>query len=158
MEERTRKVRKTKEQLQAEAEARARKAAEQTVTDAISGLPRAFVVGTMNSVEMAFVPVRILKNGPATVVFWQDGSKTVVKPGPDVTPNEYDAFTAALAIRIFGNNSRLKKLIRVKTAVVKPKARKVVQTIVEDEVVKPVGEYRLNPDALEEPLEDEADE
>ena len=67
------------------------------------------------SIRNTLQPVRILKNGPAMVVFWQDGSKTVVKPGPNVTPNDYDAFTAALAIKVFGNNSHLKKMIRALT-------------------------------------------
>lgn len=71
-----------------------------------------------------YTPKRILRNGPATVVFWVDGTKTVVKPGPNVTPNDYDAFTAALAIKVFGNNSHLKKLIKAKTVVEKPKVKK----------------------------------
>lgn len=66
-------------------------------------------------VRQKFTPVKIIKNGPATVVFWKDGTKTVVKCAPETTPSDYDAFTAALAIKIFGNNSRLKKMIKVLT-------------------------------------------
>lgn len=60
-------------------------------------------------------PKRILRSGIATIVFWEDGSKTVVKRSPDEPDNEYAAFTAALAIRIFGSNSKVKKVIKTKT-------------------------------------------
>ena len=68
--------------------------------------------------RLKFIPVKIIKNGRATVVFWNDGTKTVVKCAPETTPSDYDAFTAALAIKIFGNNSRLKKMI--KAAIITP--------------------------------------
>ena len=63
----------------------------------------------------AFTPMRILRNGPATIVFWPDGTKTVVKRAPDEPDNEYVAFTAALALKIFGSNSALKRIIAEKT-------------------------------------------
>lgn len=63
----------------------------------------------------ALIPKRILRHGPATIVFWCDGTKTVVKRAPDEPDNEYTAFTAALAIRIFGSNSKLKKIVKTKT-------------------------------------------
>lgn len=72
-------------------------------------------------VRQKFTPVKIIKNGPATVVFWKDGTKTVVKCAPETTPSDYDAFTAALAIKIFGNNSRLKKMMKVLTVKVEKK-------------------------------------
>jgi hypothetical protein len=74
--------------------------------------------------ECVFTPVRILKSGNATIVFWKDGTKTVVKCGADETPDDYDAFTAALAIKIFGNNSRLKKVIKNKTVIQQTKKGK----------------------------------
>lgn len=67
------------------------------------------------TISLKFIPIKIIKNGPATVVFWKDGTKTVVKCAPETTPSDYDAFTAALAIKIYGNNSRLKKMIKVLT-------------------------------------------
>ena len=60
-------------------------------------------------------PKRILRCGIATIVFWADGTKTVVKRAPDEPDNEYAAFTAALAIKTFGSNSKVKKIIRQKT-------------------------------------------
>lgn len=59
-------------------------------------------------------PKRILRSGPATIVFWVDGTKTIVKRAPDEEDNEYAAFTAALAIRIFGSNSKVKKIVKTK--------------------------------------------
>lgn len=68
-----------------------------------------------------FRPVRIIKSDVATIVFWPDGNKTVVKRSPDEPDNEYTAFTAALAKRIFGSNNAIKKIIKTKTEVQKPK-------------------------------------
>lgn len=56
-------------------------------------------------------PLRILKSGIATIVFWQDGTKTVVKRGSDEAESDYAAFTAALGIKIFGSNSALKRIV-----------------------------------------------
>lgn len=118
---RTRKVRKTKEQLQAEAEALktnmqvdSPKIPDHVIcaSEAIRALSMA---AESLKIRTNFQPVRIIKNGPATIVFWKDGTKTVVKCAPETTPSDYDAFTAALAIKIFSNNSRLKKMIKVLT-------------------------------------------
>ena len=60
-------------------------------------------------------PERILKNGNVTVVFWGDGTKTIVKPEPGATLDDYTAFTAALAKRMFGSNRKLKNVIKTHT-------------------------------------------
>lgn len=62
-----------------------------------------------------YTPKRILRSGRATIVFWKDGTKTVVKRTPDEPDNEYAAFTAALAIKVFGSNSKVKRVIQNKT-------------------------------------------
>ena len=59
--------------------------------------------------ENRYMPDRILKSKNATIVFWKD---------------DYSAFTAALAIKIFGANSRVKKIIKTRTEIQKPKAKK----------------------------------
>lgn len=56
-------------------------------------------------------PKKIRVDGRVTVVFWQDGTTTVVRCGDDDKPNEYNAFCAALGKRIFGNNSALKRAV-----------------------------------------------
>ena len=71
--------------------------------------------------EIAVWPERIVKSGRATIVFWEDGTKTVVKRSTDEQDNDYNAFLAALGIKIFGSNSQLKKIIKEHTVVQKPK-------------------------------------
>lgn len=69
-------------------------------------------------------PDRILKSGNATIVFWADGDKTVVKRSPDEPDNDYNAFCASLGVKVFGSNSQLKKVIRERTEVQKQKKQK----------------------------------
>lgn len=71
-----------------------------------------------------YTPKSILKADRVTVVFWADGTKTVVRCPENETPDDYEAFTAALAIKIFGSNSKLKKVIKTKTVIQKPKKGK----------------------------------
>ena len=66
---------------------------------------------------------RILKSGPVTIVFWKDGTKTMVRRAPDEEDNTYAAFTAALAIKLFGSNSALKKMLKQKVEVQKLKKK-----------------------------------
>lgn len=66
---------------------------------------------------------RILKSGPCTHVFWADGTKTTVRRSPDEEDNDYAAFTAALAIKIYGSNSALKKMLKQKVEVQKLKKK-----------------------------------
>lgn len=64
-----------------------------------------------------YTPKRILKSGNRTIVFWEDGTKTMVKRSKKEADNLYSAFTAALAIKIFGTNSKLQRMIKRKTEV-----------------------------------------
>lgn len=76
--------------------------------------------------ESIFTPERILKSGNVTIVFWADGTKTIVKPEDGAKIDDYTAFTAALAKRIFTTNSKLKRVIKQNTVVqdLKKKERK----------------------------------
>ena len=80
-------------------------------------------MGTAETAK-AFTPQRILRHGIATIVFWSDGTKTVVKRHADEPDNEYTAFCAALAIKVFGSNSQIKSVLRHKTETVEPKGKK----------------------------------
>lgn len=64
-----------------------------------------------------YTPEKILKSGRATIVFWKDGSKTIVKLPAGEESDDYSAFTAALAKKIYGSNSAIKKVIVAKTVV-----------------------------------------
>ena len=85
-----------------------------------------FEYGADEDDEIAVWPERIVKSGRATIVFWEDGTKTVVKRSPDEPDNDYNAFVAALGIKIFGSNSQLKKIIKEQTVVQKPKKWKAM--------------------------------
>ena len=66
------------------------------------------------SIDMKFrlTPKKIIHNGPATIVIWRDGEKTVVKLMEGDTYDEYAAFTAALAKRIFGSTGYVKRTLK----------------------------------------------
>lgn len=67
---------------------------------------------------------RILRSGDATIVFWDDGDKTIVKKATDEADSDYIAFTAALGKKIFGSNSKLSRFIKSKIEYQKPKEKK----------------------------------
>lgn len=47
-----------------------------------------------------------------TTVLWSDGTRTTVKLSDDDIYDEYSAFCAALAKRIYGSSSKIKKIIK----------------------------------------------
>ena len=55
------------------------------------------------------VPEKIFRCGNATTVIWKDGTKTIVKLMPGAEDSDYGAFTAALAKKIYGGNSKVMK-------------------------------------------------
>ena len=63
---------------------------------------------------ISFGVTRIIFNGPATIVFWDNGDKTIVKRNEKDPQNDYNAFCAALAKHIYGTNSALKSMIEKK--------------------------------------------
>ena len=54
---------------------------------------------------------KIIFNPPATIVFWEDGTKTVVKCSAEDEFSEYYGFLVALGKKVYENNSQIKKLI-----------------------------------------------
>lgn len=81
---------------------------------------------TINT-NATYTPKRILQSGDRVIVFWGDGSKTIVKRSSDTPDNIYGAFTAALAIKIYGNNSQVNRIIdRKHEAVEKVDGKRVV--------------------------------
>lgn len=65
------------------------------------------------NVSKKVTPKNIFKNGLYTTVLWADGTKTIVKRGEDEPDDEYSAFTAALARKIYGTNSAVKRIVRM---------------------------------------------
>ena len=62
---------------------------------------------TMNSVDVQ----KVIFNPPATIVFWGDGTKTVVKTMSGEPFDMYHGFTAALAKKAYGNSTRVRKIV-----------------------------------------------
>ena len=62
---------------------------------------------------------KIIFNPPATIVFWEDGTKTVVKCSAEDEFSEYCGFLAALGKKVYENNNQIKKLIDKKSRMVR---------------------------------------
>lgn len=54
---------------------------------------------------------QIIFSGPKTIVIWSDGSKTIVSCSKDDTYDGYTGFCAAVAKKMFGSTSQVKKVI-----------------------------------------------
>ena len=69
--------------------------------------------------DSGLAPDKIIRNGRATIVCWdrKGNDKTVVKLAEGQADDEYTAFCAALAKKIFGTNSKVKRIIRKATVV-----------------------------------------
>lgn len=52
-----------------------------------------------------------LFSGPKTIVFWLDGTKTIVSCGEGDDNDPYAGFCAAVTKRVFGSTSQAKKVL-----------------------------------------------
>ena len=75
---------------------------------------------------------RVIFNDPATIVFWKDGTKTIVKCSENEKFNPYVGFCAAVTKKVYGNNSRIQKY--VKQGFIQPK---IEEEPVKEEPAKP---------------------
>lgn len=62
--------------------------------------------------KATYTPKKLIFNYPATIVFWEDGTKTVVKCSENEEFDRYHGFCAALAKKIFENNSQIHKIVK----------------------------------------------
>ena len=74
-------------------------------------------------VSSIYTPKHIYKGKGKTVVLWADGTKTIVKRAEGEPDNDYAAFTAALAIKLFGTNSEVNRIVRQTELVQKRKKK-----------------------------------
>ena len=58
-----------------------------------------------------YTPRKIIFNGPVTIVFWNDDTKTVVRCAKGDKNNPYAAFCSALAKKIFETNGAIKRIV-----------------------------------------------
>lgn len=54
----------------------------------------------------------VIFSNPATIVFWMDGTKTVVKCMQGYEYDEYTGFMAAVCKKLFGSSSAVRKIVR----------------------------------------------
>lgn len=92
--------------------------AEMNIQIAANEIAREFQKAIDKAFSDYYTPKKIIKSNDVTVVFWPDNSKTIVRRDPEDADNLHTAFCAALAKKIFGSNSHIKKTI----------ARKLVET------------------------------
>lgn len=93
--------------------------------NALAKMVITFADNSFNFASDAFEPVKIIKSGECTIVFWKDNSKTIVRRDPEDADNLHTAFCAALAKKIFGSNTAVKKTIDRKLARSKEERRRI---------------------------------
>ena len=54
---------------------------------------------------------KVIFNPPATIILWEDGTKTVVKTRKGTEFNPYYGFTAAVTKKVCGSNSRVNDFV-----------------------------------------------
>ena len=64
----------------------------------------AYIIGKNNGDWMKVVIKKVIFNDPATIVFWSDGTKTVVKAGPNDIFDPEKGLAMAISKKVLGNN------------------------------------------------------
>lgn len=72
----------------------------------------------------ALKPERILYSGPKTIVFWPDGTKTIVSRMEGQEHDEYGAFCAAVVKKMFGTTHKAQKFLDTIKVNPEPKVKK----------------------------------
>lgn len=67
---------------------------------------------TRKAPRMADLVKNIIFNGPATIVFWKDGTKTMVKCHEKDTPDKSKAIALCFMKKMFGNTSEFNTVLR----------------------------------------------
>ena len=62
-------------------------------------------------VDMPFID-KVIFNGPATIVFWKDGTKTVVKCGKDEAFDYEKGLAMAMCKRLYGNKGNYNNVFK----------------------------------------------
>lgn len=108
--------------------------------------------------QFRFAPKEIIYNDAATIVYWTDGTKTVVKCNENDEYSEYSGFVAAVAKKMYGGANAINRLIDSKKVVHgnglgQPfRSEKTFEEILDEAAKKAAKEYEeLPPDPLEHP-------
>lgn len=67
--------------------------------------------------QFQFAPKEIIYNDAATIVYWTDGTKTVVKCNENDEYSEYFGFIAAVAKKMYGGTGPIKQIIKSKKTI-----------------------------------------
>ena len=67
--------------------------------------------------QFQFAPKEIIYNNAATIVYWTDGTKTVVKCNENDVYSEYSGFVAAVAKKMYGGTGPIKQIIKSKKTI-----------------------------------------
>lgn len=67
--------------------------------------------------QFQFAPKEIIYNDAATIVYWTDGTKTVVKCNENDEYSEYFGFIAAVAKKMYGGTGPINQIIKSKKVV-----------------------------------------
>ena len=81
----------------------------------------------------ALKPERVIFSGPKTIVFWLDGTKTIVSLMDGEEHDEYAAFCAAVVKKMFGQTHKAKKFLNSIKVVQEPKSKKKTKEVTSDE-------------------------
>lgn len=94
-----------------------------------------------NADEMKNVDVKkIIFNGPKTIVLWTDGTKTIVSMSKDETNFDPEAaFCAAYTKKMFGTNSKIKRVIKEKSNI--EQHQRIVEEKLKEELAKISQDY-----------------
>ena len=69
------------------------------------------------TMDYGVVPTKVIFNFPATIVFWQDGTKTIVKCGDDDVWDPEKAIAMCIAKKVLGNtgnyNNKIRKMLEM---------------------------------------------
>lgn len=97
------------------------KSPSRSMTEVAKNYALSDIKATLNAIYGSKIPMvkRILVSGICTIVFWVDGTKTIVRCKAGTEFNVYHAFTAALAKKIYGSNSQVNKIIKRKIQIQK---------------------------------------
>lgn len=85
---------------------------------------------------------KIILNGPATIFFWKDGSKTVVKCMEGDKYDLYTAFCIAFTKKLIGSNSKIKSTLK-KAEIVDQNPEMTTEEI-ENEIAKIIDRVNKN--------------
>ena len=83
---------------------------------------------------------KIIFNGPKTIVLWTDGTKTIVSMSKDETNFDPEAaFCAAYTKKMFGTNSKIKRVIKEKSNI--EQHQRIVEEKLKEELAKISQDY-----------------